>query len=114
MLVLLLCGGVAVGCLWFWRRSTSRAARAPASYERALRLLARRGLIRTPATPARAFASHVAARVPPQTAHAFSALTDAYLAARFGGRPERDATAWLRSMRRGLRRRAARHGCALT
>jgi transglutaminase-like putative cysteine protease len=112
-LALLSCGGMAVGCLWFWRRSASRAARAPASYERALRLLGRRGLVRAPATPPRAFATRVAARVPPQTARAFSALTDAYLAARFGGRPERDATAWLRSMRRGLRRRAVRRGGAL-
>jgi transglutaminase-like putative cysteine protease len=111
---LLLCSGIAAAILWHWRRRARHAVRAPASYQRALRLLARRGLVRAPATPARAFAAQVRTRVPPQTARAFSALTEAYLAARFGGRPERDASAWLRTMRRGLRRRANTRGAALT
>jgi transglutaminase-like putative cysteine protease len=56
----------------------------PRDYARALRLLRRRGLTRAPATSARAFAAQVAARVPPAGAAAFCALTDAYLAERFG------------------------------
>jgi hypothetical protein len=52
--------------------------------------------------------------VPRETARAFSALTEAYLAARFGGRPERDASTWLRTMRRGLRRCTDARGAALT
>jgi transglutaminase-like putative cysteine protease len=113
-LVLLLCAGLAAVTLWRWRRGGERAARAPASYARALRLLARRGLVRAPSMPARAFGAQVGARVPPQVAGAFCALTEAYLAARFGGRPERDASAWLRSMRRGLRDGVAGRGVALT
>jgi transglutaminase-like putative cysteine protease len=113
-IALLLCSGVTAGVLWSWRRGAGRAVRAPASYERALRLLARRGVVRAPAMPARAFVAQVETRVPPQTARAFRALTEAYLASRFGGQPERDASAWLRSMRRDLRKRATRRGVALT
>jgi transglutaminase-like putative cysteine protease len=110
----LLCAATATGLLWRFRRGARNAVRAPASYERALRLLARRGLARPAATPARAFAAQVRSQLPSEVSRAFSALTEAYLATRFGGRPERNASAWHRAMRRGLRRRALRRAGALT
>lgn len=59
--------------------------RVPREYRTALRLLARRGLVRDPATPPRAFARQVADALPAAAA-AFDALTEGYLLVRFGGR----------------------------
>jgi len=69
------------------RWSGRRRDRVPAPYARALRLLARRGLVRDPAQAARPFAAQVAGALPAAGAAAFARLTEAYLAARFGGRP---------------------------
>ena len=79
-----------------------RRRRLPAAYARALRILARRGLVRGPAVPARGFAALVAERLP-AAGRAFSALTEAYLAERFGGRPAAGAEAALRALRDSLR-----------
>lgn len=57
----------------------------PSWYADALRVLARRGLSRGPATPARVFAETAARELPPRGAEAFRALTEAYLRARFAG-----------------------------
>jgi transglutaminase-like putative cysteine protease len=87
-----------------WRRRAARpGARVPESYAAALRLLARRGLVRAPATPARAFASTAARVLPPPAADAFAALTEAYLAERFGGRHDAGGAEELRLLRDSLR-----------
>ena len=82
--------------LWWLRRhghvlSRSRpAARMPAFYERALRLLARRGLAPDAAETARQFASRVEERAPDRAA-AFGRLTGYYERARFGDAPLSEA-----------------------
>jgi hypothetical protein len=86
-----------------WLRRAPARDDPPADYARALRLLARRGLLRGRATPARDFAHQVRERVPAPAAQAFDALTESYLAERFGARPPADARAWLRELSRGLR-----------
>jgi hypothetical protein len=52
--------------------------------------------------PARDFARHVRAEIPARAARAFDALTESYLAERFGGRPGCDSRAWLRELSRSL------------
>jgi hypothetical protein len=69
-------------------------------------MLARRGLLRGPSTPARDFASLVRTRVPGPAADAFDALTESYLAERFGARPAVDDRAALRALAAGLRKAA--------
>jgi transglutaminase-like putative cysteine protease len=73
------------------RRRGDPASRLPRSYRRALRLLARRGLARDPCTTARDFAVEVSATLPNPAAAAFAALTEDYLAERFGGRELEDS-----------------------
>ena len=83
--------GLALGAvaLWWLRRSGASGRRAgpaatvPVFYERALRLLARRGLHRDAAETARQFATRVAA-MSPERGRAFSRLTHHYERARFG------------------------------
>jgi hypothetical protein len=65
------------------RRRSGPAAAMPAFYERALRLLARRGLAPAPAETARQFAARVGASAPERAA-AFARLTRHYERARFG------------------------------
>jgi transglutaminase-like putative cysteine protease len=89
--------------LGLWRRRPHAALRVPSAYAAALRLLARRGLVRDPATPARAFAAAAAGSLPAPAAEAFARLTERYLAARFGGRPADGADDELRSLRDSLR-----------
>ena len=86
-------------------RQQRRAARdlPPAGYRRALRMLARRGLLRGASTPARDFASLVRTRVPSPAADAFDSLTESYLAERFGARPVGDCRPQLQQLSRGLR-----------
>jgi hypothetical protein len=82
--------------VWWVRRSGPRGRRSgptatmPAFYERALRLLARRGLYPGPAETARQFARRVRERAP-ERATAFAELTDHYERARFGGGTLSDA-----------------------
>lgn len=86
--------------LWWRRRRRLRGARPPAFYGEALRLLERhRGLVRAPAVPAREFARAVSSEVPPAAAAALWTLTEAYLAARFGGRRPAAPDAALRTLR---------------
>jgi hypothetical protein len=73
------------------RGRRSNGPRVPREYRTALRLLARRGLVRNPATPPRAFARQVGHALP-TAAVAFDTLTESYLLVRFGGRGT-DATA---------------------
>src|SRR4029453_18271359 len=89
---MLLGSALAVVALVRALRQERRAARAlpPADYRRALRMLARRGLLRGASTPARDFAHLVRGRVPAPAADAFDALTEPYLAERFGSRPATD------------------------
>ncbi len=93
--------------VWWVRRWRARLQVHPA-YGEALRTLARRNLERGPAVTPRAFARQVASKLPDGPASAFAALTERYLAERFGGRPWTGAPRDLRVFRqslRGIRRR---------
>ena len=86
--VIVLCAGAALaaGGTALWRARRQRAHEAHPGYARALRLLARRGLVRPDAATARAFARDVASSLPDAAAAAFDALTEVYLRERFGAR----------------------------
>ena len=87
LLFLTACASGAATLGWWRRRGRSRNTRdVSAAYLAALRLLARRGLVRSPADTARSFASLAATVLSPAGAAAFAALTERYLAERFGGR----------------------------
>jgi hypothetical protein len=87
---------LALALLWWLtrgraiRRPTRPAAAVPAFYERALRLLARRGLAPGPAETARQFAARVGASAP-ERGPAFGRLTQHYERARFDDTPLSDA-----------------------
>jgi transglutaminase-like putative cysteine protease len=87
---------VMVALLWGLRRyghlvpRGGPAARVPAFYERALRLLARRGLTPGAAETARQFAARVEEHAPDRAA-AFGRLTGYYERARFGDAPLSEA-----------------------
>jgi len=98
---LCLAGGAA---LVFRLRRPARRAGVPREYRAALRLLARRGLVRARGATARAFAVEVA-QSRPAAAAAFAALTESYLAQRFGGTPPHAGAAELRALRSALRSR---------
>ena len=68
-----------------------------------LRLLGRKGLVREPATTARAFATLARERLSPPAARSFAAITEFYLAERFGGHPAATIEAELRALRDSLR-----------
>jgi transglutaminase-like putative cysteine protease len=76
----------------------------PPDYAAALRALRRRGLTRSPAVSARAFAREVGARIPADGARAFAALTEAYLAERFGSARAPSGARELAALRASLRR----------
>ncbi len=100
---------LAAGLVW-WTRRRHPAAR-PAAYGEALRILARRGLVRAPSATASAFARRVRPELPDAAAHAFDALTAAHLAVRFGGHRAPASGELLAQLRRGLRGiRASRAG----
>jgi hypothetical protein len=79
-----------------------RRSRVPPAYRSALRLLARRGVVREPATPPRAFARQVAHALPAAGA-AFTDLTEGYLQARFGRADPRSGAARAREALHRLR-----------
>lgn len=100
------------GCLlvallagWTVLARSGRTNRLPPAYASGLRLLARRGLVRDPATTARGFARQVAERQPPAIARAFAVLTERYLAERFGDGPPGAGEEPLRALRTALRAR---------
>jgi transglutaminase-like putative cysteine protease len=80
----------------------------PAAYREALRLLRRRGQARAEPTTARDFARQVRSGVPTAAADAFDALTEAYLAARFGGAEWDGSERDLARLRRALSRSRVR------
>jgi transglutaminase-like putative cysteine protease len=88
--------------LWRLRAARSQTA-VPIYYERALRTLSRRGLLRDPAIGARDFARASRDELPERAATAFSRLTESYLCERFGGRQPDDPASDLRDLRRSLR-----------
>ena len=92
----------AVGLLACRLARRKHAAALPADYAAALRLLARRGLVRTAQQTACDFAVAVAASHPGAAAGAFERLTQEYLAERFGGRPALRAPGELRALRAAL------------
>jgi hypothetical protein len=87
------------------RRPAGNFSALPRSYARALALLRRRGLPRTAATTARDYAKQVEDRVPATAAGAFSEITEAYLAERFGRTPQGVDASLLKTFRRELPRR---------
>ncbi len=95
---------LAAGTRWRRRR---RPSPLPPAYARALRLLARRGLVRSATATAREFAAEVDARQPAAVATAFRALSESYLAERFGERPAASHAAELRALERGLGSRSS-------
>jgi transglutaminase-like putative cysteine protease len=108
LLCLALCAfGAATGWWWRHRGRSRKAPRVSPAYRTALRLLARRGLVRGPADTARGFASAAAKVLSPAGGAAFAALTERYLAERFGGRPPEglggQPGACLRALRDSLR-----------
>lgn len=94
-------GGLALGFA-IWRRRREPAP-LPAAYAAALRMLARRGHVRELPTTARGFAREVREGIPPRAADAFDALTEAYLAARFGGASWTGGEGAVRRLRQALR-----------
>jgi transglutaminase-like putative cysteine protease len=99
------CALVAAVAFGLRRARARRAAPLPAGYAQALRLLARRGLARGPAATARGFAGEVAATLGAPVGEPFGALTEAYLAERFGGRPAPASADALAALRAALARR---------
>lgn len=91
----LLFGAIGLGGLIWWvGRSGDRPVQGiPLRYRRAQRLLARRGLLRTPTTSARDFARSLHTRLPAPAAQAFDDITERYLAERFGSHRGGDADA---------------------
>ncbi|HKA13371.1 MAG TPA: DUF3488 and transglutaminase-like domain-containing protein [Myxococcota bacterium] len=96
--VIALCAAasLAVAAAQVRRRRRGRARDAHAGYARALRLLARRGLVRASGVTARAFAREIGIALPPAAASAFAELTEAYLCERFGARAADSAAALTR------------------
>jgi len=86
------------------RRRRRERARVHAGYAHALRLLARRGHRRSEAQTARDFARALAEQLPPTAASAFGAITETYLAERFGNASPTPAGPELRLLRDSLRR----------
>jgi hypothetical protein len=86
-------------------RRARRDERLPPAYAAGLRLLARRGLVRAPSMTARAFAAQVRARLAPPVGDAFEALTEGYLAERFGGSARGDDRRHLHALRGALQAR---------
>jgi len=84
-------------------RAPRRRSRVPAFYAEALRLLARRGLRREPTATARDFAADAIAVLPERAGRAFAAVTERYLAERFGARAAPDGAAAVRALRDSLR-----------
>ncbi len=81
---------LAAGLLLCWRQGRLRRVRKetlPRAYRRALRMLERRGLQRSPSTTARAFANQVRTALPEGAGNAFASLTESYLGERFGAQP---------------------------
>jgi hypothetical protein len=113
LVALCLGGALLIGAVAL-RRSRQRNP-VPVAYRRALRLLARRGLIRAPHVTARDFAGQVRAQLPRPAGDAFERLTEGYLAHRFGAREPLDPRAWrdLQQALRGLPRSSARGSAGL-
>ena len=63
----------------------------------------RKGLERDPATTARAFVSLARQKLSPTAAGSFAAITESYLAERFGGHPTATVETELRALRNSLR-----------
>jgi transglutaminase-like putative cysteine protease len=107
-LLVALVAGAAITFVATWQRKRRPARKSvPAVYARALRLLARRGLRRTPNTTARRFARQVADELSPATAAAFSELTNRYLDHRFGDAPAPTHATALSLIKKEPRRRRA-------
>jgi transglutaminase-like putative cysteine protease len=99
--VLVLCAGAAGAMLWRLRPD-ARHRGVPAAYAGALRLLERRGLRRDASATARDFTACVRVAVP-AAGPVFEALTETYLAERFGKRTDPSAALQLEELRERLR-----------
>jgi hypothetical protein len=79
---LILCAALAA--IGIARRRSHKRPALPASYEKALAMLSRNGIVRPPAQPARGFAQDVSSATPGDAGAAFAEITEEYLALRFG------------------------------
>lgn len=95
---------LALGSTLWRRRAGGADPTATPSYRKALRLLARRGLIRSESTSAREFASGVGQRLSESGGMAFDEITDRYLAERFGRRSPADLGRQLISLKHAIYR----------
>jgi transglutaminase-like putative cysteine protease len=99
-----LAGGLLLALLVCWRRRESGGDHTlPPEYRSGLRLLARRGLVRSPTDTARDFARRVQDSESTAAAVAFDTLTESYLAERFGSRPAPPHDASLAALRTALK-----------
>lgn len=99
-----LIGAIAMLSIALARRKKNQTSGpvVPKTYTRALRLLARRGLRRPAHSTARGFAREASRSLSSAGATAFSALTEAYLAERFGGAAA-GPTAHLEALKQALK-----------
>jgi hypothetical protein len=88
LLLFTVCAAAAAAALFRTRARRRDTRGVSPAYLAALRLLARRGLVRNPTDTARGFARAAARTLSPAGGAAFAALTERYLAQRFGGQRE--------------------------
>lgn len=95
-----------------WRAARVRRDSAnpvPATYRRAQKMLAGRGIRRAPSESALDFAREVSSRLPGTGAQAFQEITEAYLAERFGEAPPLDQDAALAALKNAVDRMGLRN-----
>ena len=85
------------------------ATALPLAYQRALRLLARRGWRRDATTSARDFAAQLAQHLTREAALAFGRITEDYLAARFGKLQSLNLKAELATLKHAVDRMSLRN-----
>ncbi len=99
----------AAGFVYRRRRLGPSAAMLPLAYQRALRLLAKRGWRRDATTSARDFAMHLAQPLSREAAGAFERITENYLAERFGKLQSPDLNAELAVLEHAVERMGLRN-----
>lgn len=101
---------IAVVGIALWRRRRDPIeSTVPATYRKALGLLARRGLVRSRSVSAREFARGVGERLPGVGGAAFDEITDHYLAERFGRREPTDLALQLAALKDAVDRMGLRN-----
>ncbi len=99
----------AAGLIYWRHRLATSAATRPLAYQKALRLLARRGWRRDATTSARDFAARLGQQLSRDAAGAFERITEDYLAERFGKMPSPDLNAELAILEHAIGRMGLRN-----